>query len=375
MTKIGIVSKLDHCKAHKTALENLGFEVVLLGSSPTSFPESLRVVVVRVLSISHGGDKCARVWGKEPGRVLIFENGLTGILRKLHEFGILKEDPHVAELSCVPNPRSFTESGPLSSYPKYLSAQKVSLAYAAVLEVFRKIPDSMVSEARSLTVISSPEEFSPRVKKFCALVRPFFKYSGDPTSAFIFLYLFSEPGFTPYVKDILGCYTDLSKKETSYAFPRVVAWHLGFPSPISFKHQLRVSTKTEECQDPDPIATSQVEECQDFLPVADLEQPPDPQPATPKPTEPTVATLVAPPVPPEISSVLSSNTDSILGLMIEVEGLRRTVETLSGMVEKLLESRISPTSHTNHLSTSDLPDIRAKLASAGFKGQLTLNVE
>lgn len=380
MTKIGIVSKLDHCKAHKAALENLGFEVVLLGSNPTSFPDSLRVVVVRILSISHGGDKCARVWGKEPGRTLIYENGLTGILRRLQELGILKGDSHMAELSCVPNPSPFSESGVEVSHPKHLSLQKVSSCYLGVLKQFRKVPEKVVSEANSLTNVKDSSDFTPSVKQFCELIRPYFKYSGDPTSAFIFFYLLSNPGFTPYVRDILKCYTVLCGKEAGYGWPKIVAWHMGFPIPTSVKSQTR-DLNVQDSPEPvlevpgenqsqhlrDPIGCP--EECFSGTPQGVVTVPFAPQNEVKVP--------VAPPSP-AIEGILSSNTDSILGLMIEVENLRRTVDNLSAMMNRLLEIQVAksePDLRTSQYQIPDVSELKLRLAESGFRGKLSIDIE
>ena len=376
MTKIGIVSKLDHCKAHKAALENLGFEVVLLGSNPTSFPDSLKVVVVRILSISHGGDRCARIWGKEPGRTLIYENGLTGILRRLQELGILKGDSYMAELSCVPNPSPFSDSGVEISHPKHLSLQKVSSCYLEVLKQFRKVPEKVISEANSLTNVKDSSDFTPLMNKFCELIRPYFKHSGDPTSAFIFFYLLSSPGFTPYVRDILKCYTILCGKEAGYGWPKIVAWHMGFPIPTSVKSQ----TRDLNVQDsPEPVLEVPGENQNHPIgcPEEDLSGTSESVLTVPGAPKSVLTVPVAPPSP-AIEGILSSNTDSILGLMIEVESLRRTVENLSIMMNRLLEAQVAkpgPDLRTSQYQVPDVSELKSRLAESGFKGQLFINIE
>jgi outer membrane biosynthesis protein TonB len=81
--KIGIVSKHAHCKSHMAALSRDGFDVVALGGSPTTIPPSIDVVVVRTESCAHQGSQTAVDWGRETGKPVIMENGLSGIRRAL----------------------------------------------------------------------------------------------------------------------------------------------------------------------------------------------------------------------------------------------------------------------------------------------------
>jgi len=81
--KIGIISAHKHCKTHITALRQDGYDVTCIGASPTSIPPSYEALVVRVASSSHGGTDVARNWGRETGRPLIYEDGLSGIRREL----------------------------------------------------------------------------------------------------------------------------------------------------------------------------------------------------------------------------------------------------------------------------------------------------
>ena len=81
--KIGIVSKVAHCKVHFSALRKMGYEVVALGAKPTCIPKSIDLIVLRTASCSHGGDATARKWSRKTGLPLIVENGLSGIKREL----------------------------------------------------------------------------------------------------------------------------------------------------------------------------------------------------------------------------------------------------------------------------------------------------
>ncbi len=366
MTKIGIVSKLDHCKAHKAALESLGFEVILLGPSPTSFPDSLRVVVVRILSISHGGDKCARIWGREPGRVLIYENGLTGLLRSMEMVGLLKKDAREAEMCHIPNPVPFSDSGIEISQPKNMSVSKFSAYYLKVLGHFQGIPEEVVSRARSITDVEDFRKFSPLLPEFCELTRPYFRYSGDPTSAFIFFYMLSSPGFSPQVRDVLSYYHIMSGKESNSGFVKVAAWYMGFPAPTAVKTTPAPSS---------PISPAHTESCQvspsTEVPTLNI---PDPQAQSPEVAEKEPTPTLSP-FEIDVRRVLDSNTDSVLGLMLEVENLRKSVESLTGTLRVLLDSKPDHSMVQTPVLFPDLADMKRKLAEAGFRGQLVFSIE
>lgn len=88
---IGIVSKEDHCQSHVKGLTRDGFEVRVLGGDPTPIPPSVKILVVRTQSCSHAASSAAFQWGRQPGNVLIVENGLSGIRRKLAEIALVLE--------------------------------------------------------------------------------------------------------------------------------------------------------------------------------------------------------------------------------------------------------------------------------------------
>ena len=81
--KIGLVSAHKHCKSHLTSLRQDGYDVSCLGARPTKIPPSYDVLIVRVASISHGGENTARAWTRSTGLPAIYEDGLTGIRREL----------------------------------------------------------------------------------------------------------------------------------------------------------------------------------------------------------------------------------------------------------------------------------------------------
>jgi hypothetical protein len=81
--KIGIISAHKHCKSHLTSLRQDGYDVSCLGARPTKIPSSYDVLIVRVASISHGGEAVARAWTRSTGLPAIYEDGLTSIRREL----------------------------------------------------------------------------------------------------------------------------------------------------------------------------------------------------------------------------------------------------------------------------------------------------
>jgi len=79
---IGIVSKKAHARSHAQRLKAEGFSVELLGGSPSRLPRRCEVIVCRVASSSHAAVDLAQSHAKR-GRAVIFEDGVTGILREL----------------------------------------------------------------------------------------------------------------------------------------------------------------------------------------------------------------------------------------------------------------------------------------------------
>ena len=79
--KIGIVSAQKHCKTHLRQLTKDGHEVYCLGAKPTRIPPSYDAIVVRIASMRHC--EAYKQWGKNTGRPVIYEDGLSGIRREL----------------------------------------------------------------------------------------------------------------------------------------------------------------------------------------------------------------------------------------------------------------------------------------------------
>lgn len=79
---VGIVSKPSHAKAHAERLKKEGYSVELLGGKPSRLPTRCDVIVCRVSSSSHAGFDLANA-ARKRGRVVIFEDGMTGIMQAL----------------------------------------------------------------------------------------------------------------------------------------------------------------------------------------------------------------------------------------------------------------------------------------------------
>jgi hypothetical protein len=79
--KIGIVSAQKHCKTHLRQLTEDGHEVYCLGAKPKQIPASYDALVVRIASMRHC--EAYKQWGKNTGRPVIYEDGLSGIRREL----------------------------------------------------------------------------------------------------------------------------------------------------------------------------------------------------------------------------------------------------------------------------------------------------
>ena len=80
--KIGIISKEAHAKSHAKMLEDKGHEVVLLGGNTVVLPDSLDVIVCRVVSCSHTASKYANTARRE-GRTVVFEDSVSGLRKAI----------------------------------------------------------------------------------------------------------------------------------------------------------------------------------------------------------------------------------------------------------------------------------------------------
>ena len=88
--KIGIVSAQKHCKTHLEGLRSDGLDVVCLGDKVNDIPDTIGIILVRVASSSHSAVSVARTWGKDTGRPVLYENGLSGMRRALS--GLIQTD-------------------------------------------------------------------------------------------------------------------------------------------------------------------------------------------------------------------------------------------------------------------------------------------
>lgn len=210
--KVGLLSKLPHCKPHVDAIRELGFQVKKLGPSPTSIPQSVDILVVRVDSVSHGGDAVARKWARSTKKPVVYENGVSGIRRELSAM-VAKNNNLRTPPSGVPWSEAFSDD------------QFVE-AYREVKEGFVQSP-----EATGLTNGCKAEDFD--WKEFTYKVEPNFKWHGQPVHSLIFFYLNFHKGFVPYKRDVNKVYKALTGKSINTATMCLVAWYLHFDPPVN----------------------------------------------------------------------------------------------------------------------------------------------
>ena len=86
-TVIGIISKEEHAAPHALKLNKMGFHVLLLGGTVVSIPPSVEVIILRTASCSHNASNAAYEFARNGGKIIV-ENGMSGIIRKLSDFGI-----------------------------------------------------------------------------------------------------------------------------------------------------------------------------------------------------------------------------------------------------------------------------------------------
>ena len=100
--RIGIISKPEHAKVHETRLRQSGHEVTQLGSSPVLLPPTLDVIVCRVASCSHAATDVAMREKRLGRRPVIFEDGVTGILREIEALSLPMNAPTDQPVVVIP---------------------------------------------------------------------------------------------------------------------------------------------------------------------------------------------------------------------------------------------------------------------------------
>lgn len=83
--KIGLISKPTHAKPVLVRLEREGYEVLMLGGSPTELPPSLDCIVMRLKSCSHEASAVAYAANRTRGVPLVLENGVGAIVRAVNQ--------------------------------------------------------------------------------------------------------------------------------------------------------------------------------------------------------------------------------------------------------------------------------------------------
>ena len=192
----------------------MGFEVKKLGPSPNSIPDSIDVLVVRVDSVSHSGDAVARKWARSNDNPIVYENGVSGIRRKL------------SAMVARNNLRTPPEGAP---WGDAFSDEQFVEAYLEVKDKFSPSPG--VENLTSGIALKNPSYFD--WKEFTYKVEPNFIWHGKPVHSLIYFYLNFQQGFVPYKRDISKVYKALTGKGVSTHTMCLVAWYLHFDPPIN----------------------------------------------------------------------------------------------------------------------------------------------
>ena len=209
--KVGLISKLPHCKPHARVIQGMGFELKKLGPSPTRIPKSLDILVVRVDSVSHGGDAVARKWARTTNKPVVYENGVSGIRRELS--------------AMVPtnNLRTPPKDAP---WVNAFSESQFREAYLEVKDKFAQSPG-----AAALTEDGGTNDFD--WKEFTYRIEPGFIWNGKPVHSLIYFYLNFHKEFVPYKRDVNKVYRSLTGKSVKSNAMCLVAWYLHFSPPIN----------------------------------------------------------------------------------------------------------------------------------------------
>ena len=108
---IGIVSKPEHARAMVKALTKAGGEPVILGGDKSvTFPDALRIVVLRSGSCAHAASEAAAAWWREDKtqRLLVWNNSAKQAVVELGRAGILStSNEYVAKLMGVTRPEDM----------------------------------------------------------------------------------------------------------------------------------------------------------------------------------------------------------------------------------------------------------------------------
>ncbi len=411
---IGIVSKPSHCKTHKRVLVGMGYNVRVLGADPTSIPDSLDLLVVRVASISHGGEKVARMWGKNNDKPTIYENGISGILRKLElsgltpnpETAVPQEDTHLdnctsqTEAHMFPRSIAVEESpGKEHSWYKRFNFPKFEDSVAKVWESFsHKTPSgsqeffNFTEKSAELTSVSA-EDFE--VEEYSGLLLRYFEFSGDPFSSMVLFFMFASDGFCPYIRDATKFYSLMTGgKSLDTATIKGVAWHMGLPSP---KNAPRGGVTSS----PTPVQTS----------LPPVQKDGSNQEASESGLMDTVEsnTSAILEVMEDLSTFKGGVGGHIASLRDEVNRLKKTIRDMIGAppsdyddtlnrikklelgesetlrqaqhgarqaaAEAIEKAKATPTTHDPLAALNSLEQVKAALKAAGFTGTLTLTID
>ena len=180
--RIGLVSAHKHCKSHIRALASDGYDVTCLGARPTTIPPSYDVLIVRVASISHGGEATARTWMRDTGKPAIYEDGLTGIRRELKRLVLDDAVPQrdtSSEKVCCADIRDDLAACAEAYVEARPDDNKESLSRALRSVLYEKYPDQA---DRCLSIIPAIVAVHYTTPAESAMTTPAFKVPVYPTS-------------------------------------------------------------------------------------------------------------------------------------------------------------------------------------------------
>lgn len=350
--KVGLISKLPHCKPHVGAIKELGFEVKKLGPSPTGIPKSVDILVVRVDSVSHGGDAVARKWARSTNKPVVYENGVSGIRRELSAMTIknnLRTPPKAA-----PWANAFSDD--------------------QFLEAYREVKAQFVPSPGATELTHKCDADSFEWKDFTYKVEGNFEWYGKPVHSLIYFYLHFHQKFVPYKRDVNKVYKALTGKNLHGHTMCLVAWNLHFDPPVNAprggNRGGNTTTRGGKSAVPAPPPVPVEPSAEKVVEIRDLSDHPTGIPD------------------PCVGDTVESNTQAILEVMEDLSTFKKEVHLLRDQKMKLVgDQMIARTRESRLKALNDTPDtlssnpfaaleqVKAALKAAGFKGTLTLTIE
>lgn len=348
--KVGLISAEKHCKPHIRRMREAGYDVVFLGDSPSTVPEVVDVLVVRVASCSHNGTGTANDWRRSTGKPCIFQDGVTGILLALEKLTKAQEEHTV---------RSFTTFNDVTDlHPKY------SKFSAAALERAKELVLGWLSTA-------TPDDIKEARQAFLATNRDYFialdkKMKGKLISsqinfvAFVGMVIATEEAMikTAIIKRV---YQEVARSQLNVQSINVVAYWLGYPLPPSFYDGLKAFNEQAAGIAPEPEPATVVE------PPADLIE------------ETLVHETEPPPVANDLRKLIDDNATQILECMEMISSLQAEVARLRTALQTVNQKIPAPAPAPQPAPEPDVVTAKKTLLGylreLGVQGPITIRLE